>query len=163
MPPTQGGQSSKLTLHVAGYVRPRENQDADKLRLAQLGRRMLADIRQLVRSDFTFGGRSTTHIAQSWLLSGASNDGSWDDIGVYVVQPILLLIYWTNPDDVDVAIEAVVKACKGIKRSASYRYTVRYVSRRMTDPDELPSDQVPAIWVVEPPGGSEDLAYLDKD
>ena len=161
MPPVQGAQQSKLTLHIAGYVRPRENQNADELELAKLGRRLLADIRQLVRSDFTFGGRTLTRIAQSWLLPGASNDGSWDDVGAFVVQPVMLLIYWTNPDDVETAIEAVVKACKSIKRSGGYRNTVKYVSRRMTDPDELPSEQVPALWVVEPLGGSEELTYID--
>ena len=160
--PLGGAQQSNLTLHINGYVRPRETQDADKLDLAKLGERMLADIRALVRSQSpNWGIRAQTRIAESRLLGGASNDGSWDDVGAFVVQPVRLIVFWTTPDDVNTAIEAVLKACKGIKRSAGYRHTVKYVSRRMTDPDELPSDQIPAIWVVRPPGESEDLPYID--
>jgi len=160
MPP-QGAQQSRLTVQLIGYVRPRENQNADTVNLAKLGEAMLSDLRRLARADSTFGGRATTHIAESRLLPGASNDGSWDDVGAYVVQPVQLVIYWVDPDWINVAIEAVVKACKGIKQSAGYKHTVKYVSRRMTDPDELPSTQVPAIWVVRELGPSEDLVYID--
>lgn len=163
MPPVQGAQASRLTLHIAGYVRPREQQNADTVNLAKLGEDLLADIRRLLRADKNFGVRALTRIAESRLLGGASNDGGWDDVGAYVVQPIELIVYWTDPNDLNTAIEAVVKACKSIKRSGGYKNTVRYVSRRMTDPDEMDSAQVPAIWVVRPPGGSEELAYLDKD
>jgi len=161
MPPVQGAQASRLTLHIAGYVRPPEMQNADRVNLARLGEGMLSDIRRLVRADATFGTRALTRIAQSWLLGGASNDGGWDDAGAYVVQPVELLVYWTNPDDLNTAIEAVVKACKSIKRSGGYRNTVKYVSRRMTDPDDLPTTQIPAVWVLRPLGGSEGLTYLD--
>lgn len=161
MPPVQGAQSSKLVLHIAGFVRPAEQQNADTVNLAKLGEAMLSDIRRLVRSDPTFGTRALTRIAQSRLLGGAANDGGWDDTGAYVIQPVELTVFWTNPDDLNTAIEAVVKACKGIKRSGGYKNSVKYVSRRMTDPDDLPSTQVPAIWVLRPLGGSEELTYLD--
>lgn len=162
MPPVQGAQASRLTLHVAGYVRPPEMQNSDTVKLAKLGEGMLADIRRLLRADPNFGTRALTRIAQSRLMGGATNDGGWDDAGAFVVQPVELVIYWTNPDDIDTAIEAVVKACKSIKRSGGYRNTVKYVSRRMTDPDDLPSTQIPAVWVLRPPlGGSEELTYLD--
>ena len=161
MPPVQGAQSSRLTLHIAGFVRPPEHQNADRISLARLGEALLSDIRRLARADSTWGGRTTTRIAESRLLSGASNDGGFDDTGAYVVQPIELIVFWTNPDDLNTAIEAVVKACKGIKRSAGYKNTVKYVSRHQTDPDDLPSTQVPAIWVLRPLGGSEELTYLD--
>ena len=162
MTPPPGSQDSRLILHIAGYVRPRENQNADTLDLAKMGEGMLSDIRRLVRSDPTFGGRETTHIAQSRLLSGALSDGSFDDVGAYVVQPVRLVIFWTDPEWVNVAIEAVVRACKGIKKSAGYNNSVKYVSRHMTDPDELPSAQVPAIFVVRELGPSEDLTYIDE-
>src|SRR5262245_52140 len=158
---SQGAQKSELTLHLAAYMRPPENVNADALRLPQRGEQLLADLRKLVRSDPTFGGRATTHIAESRLLSGASNDGSFDDVGVYVVQPIRLVVYWTDPDHLDIAIEAVVKACKGIKRSAGYKHSVKYVSRNLTDPDELQTDQIPAVWVVRDLGATEELTYID--
>lgn len=162
MPPVQGAQQSRLGLTLAGYVRPRENQNADETDIAGLGEAMLADLRKLVRSDPTFGGRATTHIAESRLLSGATNDGSFDDIGAYVTQPIQLVIFWTDPSWLNVAIKAVVKACKGIKQSAGYNNTVRYVTRHMTDPDELQSPQVPAVFVLREIGGTEDLVYIDE-
>jgi len=161
MPPVQGAQASRLTLHIAGYVRPPELQNADRVNLAKLGEGMLSDIRRLLRADPNFGTRALTRIAQSRLIGGASNDGGWDDVGAYVVQPVELIVYWTNPDDLNTAIEAVVKACKSIKRSGGYRNTVKYVSRRMTDPDDLPTAQIPAVWVLRPLGGSEELTYLD--
>jgi hypothetical protein len=161
MAPVQGGQESRLAVSLAAYVRPPENQNADTLNLAQRGERMLSDLRRLVRADPTFGGRAVTHIAQSRLMPGASNDGSFDDVGAYVVQPVQVVVYWTDPDDIDTAIEAIVRACKGIRKSAGYKHSVKYVSRRMTDPDELPSDQVPAVWVVRDPGPSEGLVFQD--
>lgn len=161
MPPVQGAQASRLTLHIAGYVRPPEMQNADRLDLAKLGEGMLSDIRRLLRADPNFGTRAMTRIAQSRLLGGASNDGGWDDAGAYVVQPVELIVYWTDPNDLNTAIEAVVKACKSIKRSGGYRNTVKYVSRRQTDPDDLDSTKVPAVWVLRPLGGSEELTYLD--
>lgn len=161
MPPVQGAQASRLTLHIAGYVRPPEMQNADRLDLAKLGEGMLSDIRRLLRADPNFGTRAMTRIAQSRLLGGASNDGGWDDAGAFVVQPVELIVYWTDPNDLNTAIEAVVKACKSIKRSGGYRNTVKYVSRRQTDPDDLDSTKVPAVWVLRPLGGSEELTYLD--
>jgi hypothetical protein len=164
----QGAQESKLNLTLAGYVRPRENQNADTLNLAQMGERMLSDLRRLVRSDPTFGGRATTRIAESKIKGGGSNDGSFDDIGAFVTQPIQLIVYWTDPDDIDTAIEAVVRACKSIKKgvtpagaSRPYHFSVKYVSRRMTDPDELPSVQVPAVWVVRDLGSTEDVVFAE--
>lgn len=160
----QGAQQSRLTLTLAGYVRPRENENADTVKMASLGEAMLSDLRRLVRIDPTFGGRATTHIAQSILLPGAENDGSFDDVGAYVRQPVRLTVYWADPDWIDVAIEAVVKACKGIKVSAGlgYHNTVRYVTRHMTDPDELPTAQVPAVFVLRELGATEDLVYIDE-
>ncbi len=104
-----GAQDSRLVLHISGFVRPRENQNADTVNMAELGEKLLSDIRRLVRSDPTFGGRAVTHIAQSRLISGASNDGSWDSVGAFVVQPVRLVIFWTDPEWIDVAIEAVVR------------------------------------------------------
>ena len=157
-----GAQQSRLTLHLSGYVRPRENQNADSADLASLGEGLLSDIRKLQRADPTFGGRKATHIAESSLLGDGSNDGSWDDTGAFVVQPIRLVIFWTDPDWIDIAIKAVEKACKGIRLASGYRNTVKYVSRRMTDPDDLASKDIPAIWVVRPLGGSEELTYIDQ-
>lgn len=163
MPPVQGSQASRLTIHVAGYVRPPEMQNADTVNLAKLGEVLLSDIRRLIRSNPQFGTRALTRIAESRLMGGASNDGGWDDVGAFVVQPVELLVYWTDPDDLNTAIEAVVKACKSIKRSGGYKNTVKYVSRRMTDPDDMASTDLPAIWVLRPMGGSEELTYLDRD
>jgi hypothetical protein len=158
----QGAQQSLLTLHLAAFVRPRENQNADTLDLAERGERMLADLRKLQRSDPTFGGRAVTHIAESRILPGSQNDGSFDDVGVFVVQPILLVVFWADPSWINTAIEAVVRACKGIKKSAGYNHTVKYVSRRGTDPEEMPSEQLPAVWVLRPLGPSEDVTFIDE-
>jgi len=163
MAPVQGAQESRLAVHLTAYVRPPENQNADALNLAQRGERILSDLRRLVRADPTFGGRAVTKISQSRIMPGASNDGSFDDVGAYVVQPILVIVYWTDPDDIDTAFEAIVRACKGIRKSAGYKHTVKYVSRQLTDPDELPSEQVPAVWVVRDPGQNENPVFLDAD
>lgn len=71
----------------------------------------------------------------------------------------------TNPviGRVEQAIQDIVKAYKGLKRTAGFRFTVKTVSRKLHALEDLETGQRPAIFVYRPPGESDrTMNFMDS-
>lgn len=62
---------------------------------------------------------------------------------------------------VEDAIEAIRVSFQGLKTENGYQFDVRYTSRHLIAMDSLTSEQVPAIFVVRPPGETSKIEEME--